>query len=82
VFNANLAVQAKDAAAVVRLANAAQLDYLQNAFLRLNAPPGVQNSLENIATIAHSLSGQRPSLSDRDYRSLQESLRNLQALLG
>jgi anti-sigma factor RsiW len=82
VFNANLAVQAKDAAAVVRLANATQLDYLQNAFLRLNAPPGVQNSLENIATIAHSLSGQRPSLSDRDYRSLQESLRNLQALLG
>jgi hypothetical protein len=82
VFNASLAVEAKDAAAVAQLANAAQLDYLQNAFVRLNAPPGVHNTLRNIAVTANSLPSEQKSLSDQDYRSLQQALRNLHALLG
>lgn len=82
VFNANLAVAAKDAVAVGKLADVQQLDYLQNAFSRVDAPPGVHNTLADFAMTANSLSGQQTTLSDREYRRLKEALKILQALLA
>jgi hypothetical protein len=81
VFNASLAVAAKDAKAVGQLGDVAQMDYLQTAFLRMKAPAGVQNSLQEFATISHRLAGQS-TLSDSDYRGLQRSLQNLYTLLA
>lgn len=81
VFNANLAVAARDAAAVGKLVDARQLEYLQNAFLRLDAPPGVHNTLADFAMTANSLSGQQTTLSEREYRRLKEALKILHALL-
>jgi hypothetical protein len=82
VFNANLAVAARDAVAVSKLADVQQLDYLQNAFVRLDAPPGVHNTLADFAMTANSLSGQQPTLSEREYRRLKEALKILHALLA
>jgi anti-sigma factor RsiW len=81
VFNASLAVAAKDAKAIGRLGEAAQMDYLQTAFLRMQAPAGVQNSLQEIATISNRLADQS-ALSDADYRGLQRALQNLYTLLA
>ncbi len=82
VFNASLAVAAKDTSAIGQLGEAAQLEYLQNAFLRMQAPVGVQNSLHEIATISNRLAGQKSPLSDNDYHKLQQALQNLNTLLA
>jgi hypothetical protein len=82
VLNASLAVAAKDADAIAQLGEAAQLDYLQNAFLRINAPVGIQQSLQEIAIVSHRLGDRQTRLSDADYQSLQRTLENLYALLG
>ncbi|WP_455211474.1 zf-HC2 domain-containing protein [Kaarinaea lacus] len=81
-FNTSLAVAAKDANAIGQLGEAAQIDYLQKSFLRMNAPVGVHSSLEEIATISYQLAGQQKTLSDADYHSLQRALQNLHTLLG
>jgi anti-sigma factor RsiW len=82
VFNASLAVAAKDAEAIGQLGEAAQMDYLQKVFIRMQAPAGVQRSLHEIATIINRLAGQKSPLSDADYRGLQRELRNLYTLLA
>jgi hypothetical protein len=82
VFNASLVLAAQDPAAFNRLGLAAKLDYLQNAFVSLKAPVGVQHSLQEIATrMEHYSTGNAP-LSRKDFRAMQQALQNLNALLG
>ncbi|KPJ91475.1 MAG: hypothetical protein AMJ53_11565, partial [Gammaproteobacteria bacterium SG8_11] len=61
---------------------ATQLEYLQQAFLRINAPAGVHNSLQKIAAIATRLPGRQSTLSEADYHSLQDALLNLYSMLA
>ena len=82
VFNASLAVAAEDAGVLTQGDFAKQLDYLQKAFVRLKAPVGVQNSLHEIAVILAQQSLEHTSLSRKDFRALQQSLQNLNILLG
>ena len=82
MFNASLAVAAEDAGVLTQGDFAKQLDYLQKAFVRLKAPVGVQNSLHEIAVILAQQSLEHTSLSRKDFRALQQSLQNLNILLG
>lgn len=77
LFNTDLAVAAKDANAVKRLNKTKQIQYLQNAFNRMNAPVGIEKSLGEIAFIVS-----QPSLTSKDFRALQQSVRNLRTLMG
>ena len=82
VFNAGLAVAAKDRNAIGQLGDASQIDYLQKAFLQMQAPTGVHNSLREIATISNRVADRQSPLSDNDYRELQQALQNLYILLA
>lgn len=77
LFNAELAVAAKDAEAVKRLNRTQQIQYLQNVFSRMNAPIGIEKSLGEIAVILS-----QSALTDRDFRALKRSVGNLRTLMG
>jgi len=82
LFNLNLAVAAKDAAAVRALSTKSQLDYLSAGFSRLHAAPGVQHALHAIGMSAAQLNAQSGQRSDETYRDLEKAIENLHSLLG
>lgn len=54
-----------------------EIQYLQKAYSRINVAPGVNKSLQDIAEKISN----RP-MSDRDFRSIEKSIENLQSLLS